>query len=134
MSALTESTFHPGRQPNARFAELVAQMVGGLKRLLPALLTRRLKQVNLRRTRFEIRGLHSQQSNRCALFPVLQEEPAHRLVDFGIELRRLLERVGARERREIFVAQLQLDRTCEIASLAQPPAYHLTQPHQRGLQ
>src|SRR5882757_4564989 len=134
MRAFAESTFHPGRQPDTRFTKLIAQMVGGLKRLLPALLARRLQQIDLRRTRFKVRRLHTQQPYRRALFPVSEEKPPYFFINFRVELGRLFERMRARESSEILVAQFQLDGAREISALAQSAANHLAEAHQGRLQ
>src|ERR1700730_7836554 len=42
--------------------------------------------------------------------------------------------MGARDGREIGVAQFQLEGARKISALAQPPSNHFTEPHQRGLQ
>src|SRR5258708_32340160 len=109
-------------------------MVSGLKRLLPALLAGRFEQLDLRWTVFKIRSLHAEQAYRHALLPVVQKQASNFFINFGVELRGLLERVSAGERGEVFVTQFELERAGKISAFAQAAAYHFAQAHERGLQ
>src|ERR1700692_3571871 len=55
------------------------------------------------------------------------------LEDLIVNLRRLLQRMGARDGGEIFVSQFQLDGTRKDAAFTQTPRYHFAQAHQRRL-
>src|ERR1019366_343994 len=124
--ALAKSAFHPPCEADRRFPKLVAQAIRSRQGLLPTLLPRRLQQVKLGATRFEIRRLHSQQSHRRAWLPVIEKQTPRLLKNLVIHLRRLLQRMRSRDGREIFVAQFQLEGARKVSALAQP--------HQRRLQ
>src|ERR1700684_249691 len=54
--------------------------------------------------------------------------------DLVVHLGWLLQRMGPRDGREIFVAQFQLEGARKESALAQPPSHHFAKPHQSGLQ
>ena len=132
--ALAEASAHAGSQAHAGFAELVAQAVGGGHRVFPALLAIAFEQIDLIGLRGERGGVHAQQAHRDALFPVLAEQRAHLLEDFGIELRRRREGMGAGDGGEIGVAQLELNGArVKLCSRRRRPTIS-RKPRQRGFE
>ena len=83
MRALAEAAFHAGGKANCGLAELVAQMIGCGQSSLPAVVAGRFEQIELRRSRFEIRCLHSEQPHERAFFPIAQKEPPRLFCIFG---------------------------------------------------
>ena len=109
LDTLPEAALHSRRQGYARLAKLVPQLVRRGHGLLPALAAAIFEQVSLLRLPFERRRLHAQQAHLLSLAPVLAEQCAHLLEDFGVELRGRRQRVRPRDGGKIFVAQLELE-------------------------
>src|SRR5947199_93091 len=105
MHALAEVTAHARRQTDTGFSELVAQAVGGSQSVFPTLLAVAVKQIDLIGLRGERRCMDAQQSHLYAFLPILAEERADMLEDFGVELCWAGQGVSACDGREIFVAQ-----------------------------
>src|SRR4051812_18817992 len=71
--ALAETAAEASGQANARFAKLIAELVGSGKRISPALLARAVEQVDLRCLRGEGGSLHPKQSHFDTFLPVFPE-------------------------------------------------------------
>jgi len=116
---------HSRRQRDGRFTVLVAQTVGRGQRLFPAPVLVFGEQAELRFGGFERRHVHAQEAHLLPGLPVLTKQRTRLIENFGVDLRGALERVGARDGREIFVAQLQLNGAGVQFVLAQAAAHHL---------
>ena len=110
MGALAETSPHAGGQSNGRFAKAVAQ-----RRRRPAHAFQRCCAISFEQ--IDLRGLRTRRSDACtpsrrtcaSLLPVLAEQRADLLEDFGVELGGARQGVGAGDGREVLVAQLELD-------------------------
>src|SRR5580765_1147501 len=83
---------------------------------------------------FERRNVDAEQTNLRPPLPVLAEQDSNLLEDLGVELRGLYQRVGPRDRCEILVAQLELNRSGVEGMFAQAARDHFRQAHQGGLE
>src|ERR1700691_91460 len=88
VDTFAEGSAHACGQAYAGFAEFVAQAVGGSHGVFPALLAVAFEEIDLIGLGGEGRGLHAEQADLRAFFPVLAEEDADLLEDFRVELRR----------------------------------------------
>src|SRR5580704_8970507 len=124
MHPLPEGRLHAGSQRyDAVLAVLLADLIHGRQRPAPILGAGLVDETGLPFARLERLRVDSQQADRLS-GPGDVKQAARRRSQLRVDLRGMVERSRARERRKVGVAQLDLHGARPQAMIAQAPRHH----------